>query len=123
MKFVQHNPGQQNLIRRYSADGIVVGERELRASCLVTPDQVIESWAARSVADLDVGNLDTLLKLDPEIVVLATGDRAQFPPAAIRAQFGARKIGLEVMALGPACRTYNVLVVEGRRVVAAILLG
>jgi uncharacterized protein len=123
MKFVQHNPGQQNLIRRYTTDSIFVGEQELRASCLVTPDRVIESWPARSLPDLAAGNVDAVLALDPEIVVLATGAQAQFPPAAVRAQFGARKVGLEIMALGPACRTYNVLVVEGRRVVAAILLG
>ena len=54
--------------------------------------------------------------------MLSTGARQKFPRAALRAEFATRKIGLEVMEIGAACRTYNVLVGEERRVLAAILL-
>jgi uncharacterized protein len=60
--------------------------------------------------------------LAPEVVVLSTGAKQQFPRAALRAEFASRKVGLEVMEIGAACRTYNVLVGEERRVLAAILL-
>ena len=61
-----------------------------------------------------------LFALAPEVVVLSTGARQVFPRAALRAEFATRKIGLEVMEIGAACRTYNVLVGEERRVLAAI---
>jgi uncharacterized protein len=63
-----------------------------------------------------------LFALKPEVVVLSTGTKQQFPRAALRAEFATRKIGLEVMEIGAACRTYNVLVGEERRVLAAVLL-
>ena len=67
-------------------------------------------------------HLAPLFALAPEVVVLSTGAKQLFPRAALRAEFATRKIGLEVMEIGAACRTYNVLVGEERRVLAAILL-
>jgi uncharacterized protein len=76
----------------------------------------------RSVEELRAEHLGPLFALEPEVVVLSTGVKQQFPRAALRAEFATRKIGLEVMEIGAACRTYNVLVGEERRVLAAILL-
>jgi len=121
MKFTQQLPSGINLIRRYGADFIAIGEQEIRESCLVTANS-IESWAPRSVAELHVEQLAALFALAPEVVVLSTGAKQQFPRAALRAEFATRRIGLEVMEIGAACRTYNVLVGEERRVLAAILL-
>ena len=121
MKFTQQLPSGINLIRRYGADFIVIGEQEIRESCLVTASS-IESWAPRSVEELHVDRLAALFALAPEVVVLSTGAKQQFPRAALRAEFATRRIGLEVMEIGAACRTYNVLVGEERRVVAAMLL-
>jgi uncharacterized protein len=67
-------------------------------------------------------SLAPLFALNPEVVVLATGTIQKFPRAALRAEFTTRRIGIEVMEIGAACRTYNVLVGEERRVLAAILL-
>jgi uncharacterized protein len=122
MKITQQRPDGTNLIRRYGADFVVVGERELRTSCIVSASS-IDAWPPRSVAELGAEHLGALFDLGPEIVVLSTGVRQQFPRAALRAQFAARKIGLEVMEVGAACRTYNVLVGEERRVLAAILIA
>ena len=121
MKFTQQLPSGINLIRRYGGDFIVIGEQEVRSSCLVTAS-AIESWAPRSVEELGVEYLAALFALEPEVVVLSTGVKQLFPRAALRAEFATRKIGLEVMEIGAACRTYNVLVGEERRVLAAILL-
>jgi uncharacterized protein len=63
-----------------------------------------------------------LFEYQPEVVVLSTGPRQQFPRAALRAEFATRRIGLEVMEVGAACRTFNVLLSEERRVLAAVLL-
>ena len=123
MKFTQQRKDGVNLIRRYGADFITIGEEDIRDSCLVTAASLTRNWPLRSVDELHLGHLSPLFDLAPEIVVLATGPRQQFPRAALRAEFAARRIGLEVMEIGAACRTYNVLVGEERRVLAAILLS
>jgi uncharacterized protein len=121
MKITQQLPSGINLIRRYGPGFVVIGEQEIRASCIVTASS-LASWAPHSVDDLDVDQLAPVFALAPEVVVLATGARQIFPRAALRADFATRKIGLEVMEIGAACRTYNVLVGEERKVLAAILL-
>ena len=121
MKFTQQLPSGINLIRRYGADFIVIGEQEIRSSCLVTANS-LEPWTPRSVEELRAEHLGALFDLAPEVVVLSTGAKQVFPRAALRAEFATRRIGLEVMEIGAACRTYNVLVGEERRVLAALLL-
>jgi uncharacterized protein len=121
MKFTQQRADGANLIRRYGADYIQVGEQELRTSCLVSASSVAP-WAPRSVDELTADSFAVIFELDPEVVVLATGATQKFPRAALRAEFATRRIGLEVMEIGAACRTYNVLVSEERRAVAAVLL-
>src|SRR5262245_20976460 len=121
MKFTQQRQEGVNLIRRYGADFIVVGEQEIRASCIVGVNS-LAPWPPRSVDELGPEHLQVLFELSPEVVVLSTGATQKFPRAALRAEFATRKIGLEVMEIGAACRTYNVLVGEERKVLAAILL-
>jgi uncharacterized protein len=121
MKFTQQLPSGINLLRRYGADFIVIGEQEIRSSCLVTANS-LEPWTPRSVEELRAEHLGALFELAPEVVVLSTGAKQLFPRAALRAEFATRRIGLEVMEIGAACRTYNVLVGEERRVLAALLL-
>jgi len=103
-----------NLFRAYSTAEVRVGERVLQASCIVTADTVIEHWNPQ--------DLDTLFALQPDIVLLGAGDTQQFPPRAVRKAFEERRIALEAMTLGAACRTFNILAQEGRRVAAALLL-
>jgi uncharacterized protein len=122
MKFTQHTPAGTHLIRRYGSDFIAVGEEQIRASCLVTATTLIRDWPPRDVASLKPEHLAALFDLAPEVVVLSTGAQQRFPSAALRAEFALRKIGLEVMEVGAACRTYNVLVSEERKVLAAVLL-
>jgi uncharacterized protein len=122
MQFTQHMPEGLNVIRSYGADFVTINEHELRSSCIVGATTLIRDWAPRDVPSLDVAHLAPLFELRPEVVVLSTGARPQFPRAALRAEFATRKIGIEVMEIGAACRTYNVLVSEERKVLAAILL-
>jgi uncharacterized protein len=121
MKFTQQRPEGVNLITRYGADFIALGENEIRESCIVTAS-TFSPWAPRSVDEFTVELFQPLFSLRPDVVVLSTGARQVFPRAALRAEFATRKIGLEVMEIGAACRTYNVLVSEERKVLAAILL-
>lgn len=121
MQITLQKPASLHVIRGYDAHRVRLPERELTENFVLSADQLIADWEPRSVAELDATKLAPILALEPEVVLLATGARAVFPRAALRAEFGARAIGLEVMELGAACRTFNVLVSEGRRAVLAVL--
>jgi uncharacterized protein len=122
MKFTLEASSQVNLIRGYSAQEIRIGEHRLHASCIVTGDTLIPEWEPASFAELAPGHLEAVLALKPELVLLGTGPTQRFPPAAIRSALSARGVGLEVMDLGAACRTFNILVQEERKVAAALFL-
>lgn len=113
----------QNFIRAYATGEVRLTDQVLRHNCLIAPEQVVSDWTASTVATLDSSDLQPIFALQPELVILGTGMRQQFPGAAIRAAFLSRNIGFEVMDLGAACRTFNVLLSEDRRVVAALLLN
>lgn len=106
------------------ADGrhVLVNERALARSCVVSPETLIEDWPAADAAAMAPADLDPLLALRPELILLGTGERQVFPPAAVLAACLGRGIGLEVMTNDAAARTYSVLAGEGRRVVAGFLL-
>jgi uncharacterized protein len=122
MQFTQHTPGGVNLIRRYGADFIAIGDEEIRSSCIVGATTLLRDWPPYDVPSLTLEHLAPLFDFKPEVVVLSTGAQQRFPRAALRAEFATRKIGIEVMEVGAACRTFNVLVSEERRVLAAVLL-
>jgi len=112
----------QNLIRAYAAGEVRIGDQTLHSNCLITQDQIVANWSAQSVDALTSADLQPIFGFKPEVVILGTGERQQFPASAISAAFLAREIGFEVMDLGAACRTFNILLSEDRRVVAALLL-
>lgn len=112
----------QNLIRAYATGEVRVSDQTLHSNCLITPDQIVADWSAQSVDTLTSADLQPIFAFRPELVILGTGERQQFPAQAIRAAFLSREIGFEVMDLGAACRTFNIVLSEDRRVVAALLL-
>jgi uncharacterized protein len=122
MKFTQHNPAGINLIRRYAADAVTIGEETIRSSCIIGATTLLRDWSPRDVDSLTAEHLAAIWALKPEVVVLATGAQQRFPRAALRAEFTTRKIGIEVMEIGAACRTYNVLLGEERNALLALLL-
>lgn len=122
MKFTLETTSRVNLIRGYSSQEIRIGEQRLQGSCIVSAEHLIAEWAPKTLAELAPEHLEPILALKPELVLLGTGPSQHFPPAAIRGAFTAQGVGLEVMDLGAACRTFNILVQEERRVVAALFL-
>jgi uncharacterized protein len=110
-----------NRIRSYSNTEVHVGSQVLRRSCIIAPDSVIADWRPSGLADLSESDLEPLLETKPELVLLGTGATHQLAPAPIRGLFVKRGVALETMDLGAACRTFNILVQEERRVVAALL--
>lgn len=122
MKFTLENSSNVNAIRSYSPTELRIGEQSIRSSCIVMADSLIADWTPASLDELQVSHLEPIFGLRPELVLLGTGAKQRFAPADIRAAFAARGIGLESMDLGAACRTFNILVQEERRVAAALFL-
>ena len=122
MKLTDEKIGGINLIRSYAPDEVRIGETVIRGSCLVTPDQVVTEWRPQTAADLTLDDLQQVIAMKPEVVVIGSGPRQQFPAPEILGAVLSRGIGCEVMDTGAACRTYNILASEGRTVVAALLL-
>src|SRR5215469_5300000 len=112
-----------NLIRGYAAGEVRIGEQVLHGNCIVAADALIADWGPSQPSALNEADLAPIFELKPELVLLGTGARQWFPAAAIRRAFAARGIALEPMDLGAACRTYNVLVQEERRVVAVLFVN
>lgn len=121
MKFTLESSPHVNVVTGYGGGEIRLRERSVRPGVIIAADRIIEHWDVATVDALDMQRLEPALALAPEIMVLGTGGRLRFPPHGLRAQLQARGIGLEVMDTAAACRTYNVLVLENRRVVVALL--
>ncbi len=111
-----------NSIRAYGDGEITINDKIISESVLVTPDS-IELWAPRCVTELTAGHMQQLGMLQPEIVILGTGPALQFPATALLAVLQTQAIGVEVMAHDAACRTFNILLAEDRRVVAALMMA
>ena len=122
MKFNLEPGAHGNLIRGYSDTELRIGERRVGRSCILSAERLITDWEPAAFADLTPAHLETVFALAPELVLLATGPTQRFATGEVHAAFARQRIGVEVMQLGAACRTFNVLVQEGRRVVAALFL-
>ena len=122
MDLIQERPDFEYVVRGADGGRVLVNDRALTSSCIVAPDRLIADWPVTTVATLDDAALATLFDLQPDVILLGTGERQAFPPARVMAAVLQRGIGLEPMTNAACARTYNVLAGEGRKVVAAFVL-
>jgi len=107
----------------YGAGFIAVNGTRFERSLVVLPQRVVTDWGATTFEALEPAHLAALVGLGADIILLGTGNSIRFPrPEIVRPLVEAR-IGLEVMDVQAACRTYNILMAEERKVAAALLLG
>jgi uncharacterized protein len=111
----------QNAISRYGPGGVVVNGTEHRASVVVPWSGPVLAWRADTLTALTEAHFSMLAALGPELVIFGSGERLRFVRPALLAPLMARRIGVETMDTAAACRTYNVLLADGRSVVAALL--
>jgi len=122
MRFTQDSTSAANLIRAYGNGELRVNDEVYRSTIIVSASVVRAAPDIRELEDLSRIDPSSILALEPELVLLGTGPRQIFPAASFRAQFLNAGIGVEVMDTGAACRTFNVLVAEQRRVVALLMV-
>lgn len=111
----------KNLIQSYSSAGIVINNVPYLDSIIVSPDRIIEHWPPQHASALTDAHLHDILALTPELVLLGTGARLQFPDPKITLLLHSSNIGIEIMDTAAACRAYNFIAGEGRKVVAALM--
>jgi uncharacterized protein len=121
LKLHLSNLSGSNAFTGYGEGYVMVNRQRYEHNLVVLPDRIVTDWQAAGFDQLSAADFARLAELAPEIVLLGTGSRLRFPrPELTRALYEAR-IGLEVMDIQAACRTYNILAAEERKVVAALL--
>ena len=121
MKLHLANTAGLNMFTAYGDDYVSVNNEKFEKNLILLPEAIIHEWSAASLETLSAADMQKLLELGTEIVLLGTGKRLRFPPGALLRPFAPAGIGLEIMDLRAACRTYNILAAEGRKVAAALL--
>lgn len=115
-------PDDAFVLRGADGTAALVNDRRLTASFILAPDHLDDAWDVTDARLLDAAGLEPILAREPEVIVLGTGARQVFPPAAAMAWALSRGVGLEVMTNAAAARTFTVLASEGRKVVAGFIL-
>jgi uncharacterized protein len=111
-----------NTVTAYGDDYVEINQVRHAHSVIVMPEPAVAPWPVASFAALAPEHFDMLLELQPELVVFGSGKRLRFPHPRLTAALSERRIGIETMDMQAACRTYNVLMAEGRKVAALLLI-
>ena len=123
MKIEREQAEGRNTFTGYGDGYVEVNRARYTQSLVVSGERLITDWPAASVDSLAADHLAAIVELKPEIVLLGTGKAFSFPDAALLAPLYKAGIGVEAMDTPAACRTYNILLGEGRNVVAALIVG
>ena len=121
MKFHLQQP-TANVVTGTGPGWVRVGQTEYRDSIVLLPDAVVQGWAPNGFDDLGEPDYASLLSYTPEMVLLGTGAVQRFPHPRLLQSLAAARVGVEVMDTRAACRTFNILVAEDRRVAAALII-
>jgi uncharacterized protein len=111
----------QHFIRAWEPGRVRIAERWITGNVIVGAEHIIEGWVAPANGLLTVDDLAPALALAPTILLLGTGNDRFLPDVELMADLAQRRVGLEIMSTPAACRTFNLLLQEQRRVVAALL--
>ena len=120
MKLTMEVPSGAHLVRGYGAGEVRVGESRMTSACIVSPQRLITDWRPQNPAALEFDDLAPVFELAPELALLGWAGGQPYLPARQRAWFLERRIAIEPMELGAACRTYHGLVQDGRSVAALL---
>jgi uncharacterized protein len=116
------DPGDTRLFTAHGPDHVMVSGERYEHSIVVLAEEVRVDWTVAGFDELDEAHFSYFLALKPDVLLLGTGPRQRFPHPRLYRSLTDAGIGVECMDTPAACRTYNILVAEGRRAIAAILI-
>jgi uncharacterized protein len=122
MQISQELGAASYVIRAYDEGKVVVNNTEFKRSLVIMPESLHADWEPQTFEELNERHLEFISDLQPEIVIFGTGRRQRFPSPRMQAFFMGQGIGIEFMNTAAACRTYNILMSEGRNVVCALFI-
>lgn len=111
-----------NFIRGFAGGKILIGNETISEPVIVTVDRIISDWSPPAIDQLALADFQRILELEPDVILLGTGERQYLPPMTLTSAILNLGVGIEIMNTAAACRTFNVLASEYRRVAAALFV-
>jgi len=121
MDFTQDFADANYIITGYEPGNVFINNLIHQQSLIISPDSLISPWEVADVSQLNEASLASVLENQPEIMIIGTGETLVLPEPKIIALFAQHRIGMEAMNTSAACRTYGILVAEGRKATAGII--
>jgi len=122
MKFTEDlETSKLNLITSFEAGYVVVQKKKIKTSHIIAPDALI-AWELTTFSEISSDHLTPISQLNPEVILLGTGNKHIIPEKALFQALVKIGIGFEIMDTAAACRTYNILVSEGRRAIVGLII-
>ena len=122
MKLHSTQTQQYQTVTGYEDDWVEINAQRFSHSLVVLPESVPQPWQVKDFEDLQPSDFELLGSMKPDLVILGTGQRQRFASARLTAQLMAQRVGVECMDNQAACRNYNILMAEGRKVALAVIL-
>jgi uncharacterized protein len=122
MKLHSSSTNQYQTVSGYFDGGVEINGQPFAYSLLVLPESAPRAWPVAAFEELTVEHFEQLLAEQPDVVILGTGERQRFVHPRLTAPLIARQIGVECMDTNAACRTYNILMGEGRKALLALII-
>lgn len=122
MKFHLIQSDNKNLITGYDLNWVEVNQVRHQSSLIVTPDQLLLEWSVKTIKDINENSFEAIKFLDIEIILLGTGNTQEHLEPRLLEYFSKKNIAIESMSNQSACRTYNILANEERKVLLALML-
>lgn len=113
---------ETHAIQAYSDRCIQINSMNYEQSLIVSRKEIITNLGINCIEELDDNYINQLIQLEPKVIVIGHTQQGRLPPLSIVKAMAEKKIGIEFMSIGAACRTYNVLLNEHRQVVACFIL-
>jgi len=122
MKFAQDSQEDGYVITAYDDNSVSINGKTFSQSLVVASTRLHEHWGIADIELLTSSHIELVLSLQPELIIIGTGNNLVFPAVEIYSGIIEHGIGVDFMDTGAACRTYNILMSEGRDVVAGLIL-
>lgn len=111
-----------NTITGYGDGYVEINKTPFKHAVLISSDGTISEWPIKTFQALEPSHFEQMVALKPELILIGTGIKQRFPKPELLKSLISAKIGFEIMNSQAACRTYNILVGEGRRVLLALIV-